>query len=109
MNNLVPFRKAWNNKDEGYGEKEYWFNPAIEIKGLEACKVRKGEGEVACVKIFYPDAPYLILVGTVEEFFTKCRQANVAFCILQDLYKEGVTLEKFIKINESVNGIELNY
>ena len=106
-NNLVLFKKMWYDKENIYKEKLYWFNPFFDVKGIEACNVRNAKGEtVECTKVYYGDY-FITLVVNIEDFFTICRKANAAFALINDLYKEGITIRDFINQNERLNGIEL--
>jgi len=107
-NDLIPFVKAWNSKrgDEIiYGEKEYFFNPAVPIRGMEPCILQRNGKEVQCVKIFYHNEKenvYITLVGTITEFIKTCQQASIATSLLFDLYAEGMTVKKFIEQTEGI-------
>lgn len=97
-NSLIPFTKVWNDRDGNYGEKKYWFNPALEIKGMEGCKIkRNGRKDIECTKIFYPDGSFVILLGSEESFIEICQEAGTAICLLDDLRKEGLTIKDFLK------------
>ena len=107
-NDLIVFTKAWNFKGDNnqtiYGEKEYWFNPAVPIRGMEPCKLQKKGEEIECVKIYYEDpikgTYYIILVGTITEFINTCQQANIATALLFDIYAQGMTIKQFIEAIE---------
>jgi len=105
---LILFKKCWNFRDGRYGEKDYWFNPAVNIKGIEECKISNGKIEIDCVKIFYPSPDgFIILIGTIEEFFKKCRDINISICLIQDLYKEGFTIRQFMEQTGKLNDVNL--
>lgn len=101
-NNLVPFIKTWKLKDGNYAEKEYWFNPAEQIAGLEECRIRRNGKEVDCTKIFYTDR-YITLIGSVEFFFKTCRDASIVVCLLSDLIEGGYTIKQFMEQTNKIN------
>lgn len=107
-NDLIPFMKAWNARRQDeiiYGEKEYFFNPAVPIRGMEPCILQKDGKEIQCVKIFYhneKESYYITLVGTITEFIKTCQQASIATSLLFDLYAEGMTVKQFIKQTEGI-------
>lgn len=103
---LIPVIKVWNDRDGNYGQKDIFINPANPFDYLEDCILKKGNEKLECTKIFYPDK-FITILGSVQCFFETCRQANVSMCILNDLYKEGITIKQFIQQNERLNGIEL--
>lgn len=105
-NNLVPFKKVWNNKDGSYGSKEIFFNTAMGFEFIENCFVNDKGKEVECTKIYYPDK-YLIIEGSVQYFFATCQQAGISICVLNDLQKEGIGIKQFLKQLEGFNGVEL--
>lgn len=106
MQNLIPCFKVWKNSNEKYEKKAYLFNPDLPFEGLEPCKAKFDGNEIECTKIHYP-GKYLIIVGSPDEFLEKCRQGNISAYILQDLYKEGITIKQFMEQNERINRIAL--
>lgn len=103
---LVRFTKAWNYKDGGYGEKPFYFNPDGNINGLDECKLRGPSGqEIDCIKIYY-GVDFITLVGTIENFYEKCREVNAAFFMLNAIYQEGLTIKQFIQQGERLNLVE---
>lgn len=109
MDILIPFKKVWNFADGGFGEMVYHLNPnSMSLEGIEFCKVRDNTGSMLkCTKVFY-SGRFIILLGTPDEFLKTCRDANVAYGLLNDLYKEGLTIEDFIKRNEQLNNVQLH-
>lgn len=107
-NDLIFFKKAWNTRrgDEVvYGEKEYLFNPAVPIRGMEPCILQKDGREIQCVKIFYhneKESYYITLVGTITEFIKTCQQSSIATSLLFDLHLQGITVKEFIAQTEGI-------
>jgi hypothetical protein len=112
MQNLIACFKVWKVRDERderndkYEKKAYYFNPELPFEGLEACRASFDGRQVECTKIHYP-GKFLMILGSPEEFLENCRKGNVAAFILQDLYKEGITIKQFMEQNERINGIAL--
>lgn len=112
---MVEFIKCWNLKQE-HGKpivdttklfsKPYFLDTRMPVEGMEGCKLKDGKNEVECTKIYYP-ARFVTVKGTPQEFMEKCSQANVAVCLLQDLYKEGITIKEFMQQNERINAVVL--
>jgi hypothetical protein len=108
MDILIPFTKVWNQRDRTYRESTYYLNPnSMTIEGIEPCYVENGsQRNIPCTKLYYPGR-YMIILGTPDEFLEKCRQANVAYGLLNDLYREGVTIKEFMNKTERLNGVHL--
>lgn len=106
MDILIPFTKVWKYKTGDYGEMPYHLNPnSMSIEGVELCKIYNGKVTVDCTKLYYPGR-FIMILGTPEEFLQKCREANIAYGLLSDLYKEGITIKQFMQQNESLNNVQ---
>lgn len=111
MDILIPFTKCWKFKDDGkYAEAPYFLNPnSISLEGIEYSKMHNNEGQlVKCTKLYYSGGRMVVLVGSPEEFLQKCRQANIAYGLLLELDRNGITIKEFIQQNERLNHIEFN-
>lgn len=112
-NNLIKFTKAWNFPDKTYGEKEIYINPDVDIKWIEATKVKSANGkEIDCTKITYPTGTFtkndvVVVIGTVDEFFDRCKDSKIFSLLLSDLEKEGLTIKQFLQQNERLNRVEI--
>ena len=109
---LLKVTKIWNFADGKFGEKEFYFNPAIPIEGMEGCKVRKGNEELEGTKIFYSGYTknevyipnrFIILSGTPGELIEKCKDANLAICLIYEIQREGISVKDFLKQLEGLN------
>lgn len=101
--NLVLVTKCWNNKDGDYGEKVFYFNPTFPVLGIEPCKLKKEGIAVDCTKVLYGDGKFTTILGTPKELFDNCQKTGIAICIINDIYKEGLTIKQFIKQIEGLD------
>lgn len=100
---LIPVMKVWTDKDKNFGEKDYLFNPEALIEGMESCRMKNQRGvEIECTKIFYP-LKFIIIKGSMDELLDKCRDINLAICLVKDIYKEGMTVKQFLNQIEGLN------
>lgn len=108
MDMVIEFTKVWNNRDGSYSEKKYYLNPSVgSFEGIEACNVNNKGVEVSCTKVFYASR-FIIVLGNPETFLDKCREANVAYNIILEMQRSGLTIKEFIKQNERLNGVEFH-
>jgi len=100
---LIPVTKVWRDKGDNYGEKLYFFNPESTVEGIEPCKLKDAKGvEFECTKIFY-ELKFVTIKGTPEELFEKCRDVNLAICLVRDILKENMTVKQFLNQIEGLN------
>jgi hypothetical protein len=99
---MIKFTKVWaEDKDgkKGMGSKTYYHDPRNPVEGIEGCKINDGQKEVECTKIFHTGGKYIILKGTPMEFMQTCKEAEMAICLLSDLYSHGMTIKQFLEQN----------
>lgn len=107
MDMVIEFTKVWVDKNEVFGEKPYFLNPSsASFEGLEACYLKKNGSRIQCTKLFYPGR-FITILGTPDEFLQKCREGNLAYGLLLEMERNGVTMKEFIKQNERLNNVEL--
>ena len=105
--NLVLVTKCWNDRDGNYGEKDFYFNPSFPVLGIEPCKLKKDGVSVDCTKVLYAEGKFTTIAGTPPELFDNCQKTGVSICVINDLYKAGITIKQFIMQIEGLNGINL--
>ncbi len=105
--NLVLVTKCWNDKDGNYGDKPYYFNPHFPVVGMEPCKLKKNGSSVDCTKILYGEGKFTTILGTPSELIDLCQLTGIAICVINDLYRQGLTIKQFINQIEGLNNIQL--
>lgn len=108
MDIYVEFKKVWNDRDGNYGEKQYFLNPNVDsFEGMEPCYIKNKGQQLECTKMFY-SGRFIIILGGPEEVLGKCKEHNLAYSILFELGKAGMTMKQFIQQNERLNNVEFS-
>jgi len=103
---LVLFTKTVKMADGRQATGRYWFNPALQVKGIEPCFVLLDGVKTECTKIIYP-RDYVTLIGSESFFLDTLKNSNITICLLNELFESGFTIKQFMEQAGKINDVNL--